>query len=157
MERVSGWYKRKTQLVVFVIGLVISITLNVDSISIAKNLWTNPALRAYAVTAAEKYGNSPAGSVSGEEVAKELASLQSHALPLGWKTDNNLWRTQNPEGTETLSWFAILISATGWLLTAIAMTFGAPFWFDLLNQFMVVRSTIKPQEKSKPEGSKDAK
>jgi hypothetical protein len=35
---------------------------------------------------------------------------------------------------------------TGWFLTAIAMTLGAPFWFDTLNRFMVVRSTIKPGE-----------
>jgi len=33
-----------------------------------------------------------------------------------------------------------------WL--ALAMTLGAPFWFDTLSQFMVIRSTIKPQEKS---------
>jgi hypothetical protein len=33
---------------------------------------------------------------------------------------------------------------------------GAPFWFDVLNRFMVVRSTIKPNEKSQPEASKDA-
>ena len=43
----------------------------------------------------------------------------------------------------------------GWLLTASATLFGAPFWFDLLNKFMVVRSTIKPEEKSQAEPSKD--
>ena len=32
---------------------------------------------------------------------------------------------------------------------------GAPFWFDTLNKFMVVRSTVKPKEKSNTEGSKD--
>ena len=45
--------------------------------------------------------------------------------------------------------------AVMWFLTAIAMTLGAPFWFDLLNQIMVIRSTIKPQEKSGSEASKD--
>jgi hypothetical protein len=43
----------------------------------------------------------------------------------------------------------------GWLITACAVSFGAPFWFDMLNKIMVVRSTIKPQEKSQPEASKD--
>jgi hypothetical protein len=43
----------------------------------------------------------------------------------------------------------------GWLLTGMAISLGAPFWFDTLNKFMVVRSTIKPQEKSQPEASKD--
>ncbi|MDT5294066.1 MAG: hypothetical protein QOJ76_946, partial [Acidobacteriota bacterium] len=30
-----------------------------------------------------------------------------------------------------------------------------PFWFDLLNKFMVIRSTVKPREKSHDEGTKD--
>jgi len=43
----------------------------------------------------------------------------------------------------------------GWLLTALAISLGAPFWFDLLNKFIVVRSTVKPKEKSPEEKSKD--
>jgi hypothetical protein len=42
----------------------------------------------------------------------------------------------------------------GWLVTALALSLGAPFWFDMLNKFMVVRSTIKPKEKSPDEPSK---
>jgi hypothetical protein len=45
----------------------------------------------------------------------------------------------------------------GWLLTAIAVSFGAPFWFDTLNKIMVIRSTVKPREKSGEEGSEDRK
>ena len=30
----------------------------------------------------------------------------------------------------------------GWLITAIALSLGAPFWFDLLNKFMKLRSSI---------------
>jgi hypothetical protein len=43
----------------------------------------------------------------------------------------------------------------GWLLTALAVSLGAPFWFDMLNKFIVVRSTVKPKEKSPEEKSKD--
>ena len=43
----------------------------------------------------------------------------------------------------------------GWLITGFAISFGAPFWFDLLNRMMVVRSTVKPDEKSPDESSKD--
>jgi hypothetical protein len=49
-----------------------------------------------------------------------------------------------------------LFRLLGWLFTALALSLGAPFWFDLLNKFMVVRSTIKPREKSGVERSKDA-
>ena len=43
----------------------------------------------------------------------------------------------------------------GWLITALAVSLGAPFWFDLLNKFMVIRSTVKPHEKSPEEASED--
>lgn len=43
----------------------------------------------------------------------------------------------------------------GWLLTAVAVSLGAPFWFDTLNKLVVVRSTVKPKEKSAEEASKD--
>jgi hypothetical protein len=37
----------------------------------------------------------------------------------------------------------------------MAISLGAPFWFDLLNKFMVIRSTVKPHEKSPEESSED--
>ena len=40
-------------------------------------------------------------------------------------------------------------------MTALAVMLGAPFWFDLLNKFMVIRSTVKPREKSPDEPSQD--
>jgi hypothetical protein len=39
-------------------------------------------------------------------------------------------------------------------MTAFAISMGAPFWFDLLNKFIVVRSTVKPKEKSGVEPTK---
>jgi hypothetical protein len=33
----------------------------------------------------------------------------------------------------------------GWFLTAVALSMGAPFWFDVLNTFMNDRSTVKPK------------
>jgi len=53
--------------------------------------------------------------------------------------------------TGAFDWLGIL---GGWILTAIAVSLGAPLWFDLLNKFMVVRSTVKPREKSSEEASK---
>jgi len=48
-----------------------------------------------------------------------------------------------------------MVRILGWLVTALALSLGAPFWFDLLNKFIVVRSTVKPKEKSPEEQSKD--
>ena len=49
-------------------------------------------------------------------------------------------------------WFAVVC---GWLVTAFAVMLGAPFWFDVLNKFMIIRSTVKPHEKSAEAGSED--
>jgi hypothetical protein len=50
------------------------------------------------------------------------------------------------------NWYLKII---GWLITALAISLGAPFWFDILNKIMVVRSTVKPHEKSPEEASED--
>ena len=52
-------------------------------------------------------------------------------------------------------WNLLYAHWLGWLLTAMAISLGAPFWFDMLNKLIVVRSTVKPHEKSKEQESKD--
>jgi hypothetical protein len=42
-----------------------------------------------------------------------------------------------------------------WILTIGAISLGAPFWFDTLNKIIVLRATVKPEEKSPTEGSED--
>jgi len=37
----------------------------------------------------------------------------------------------------------------GWLITALAISLGAPFWFDLLNKLMTLRGSIKTKDASK--------
>ena len=63
------------------------------------------------------------------------------------------------KGTRLMSWDLFFErmrqSWLGWLMTALAVSFGAPFWFDMLNKLIVVRSTVKPKEKSLDEGTKD--
>jgi len=54
MERVSGWYKRRVQLIIVVLGLVVTILLNVDSFAIAHSLITNPNQRALIVELASQ-------------------------------------------------------------------------------------------------------
>jgi hypothetical protein len=93
-------------------------------------------------------------------------------LPLGWDgAGRTYWRDFFP-GTHRMrwtgAWFMVVLHdvwtafysslgiLAGWLLTGMAISLGAPFWFDTLNKFMVVRSTVKPREKSQTEASKDS-
>jgi hypothetical protein len=84
-----------------------------------------------------------------------LNDLQNLSLPIGWGEASAPWAYK--ECSDPWRYLGGLIAMAGWLLTGIAVTLGAPFWFDTLNQFMVVRSTIKPREKSDVEASKDSR
>jgi hypothetical protein len=156
MERASGWYRSRTQLILFLIGICGAVALNVDSLTIAQRLTSDKALRLGIVAAAEKQqGSTP------KDAYKQLSdAFSSMGLPVGWvqQADWTIYPAAQmcPGGTCHFDWGRMLQTIIGWFVTAFAVMLGAPFWFDVLNRFMVVRSTIKPNEKSQPEASKDA-
>lgn len=90
-------------------------------------------------------------------MTRNLKKLNSLGLPIGWpERDFAKTNDQSP----IVYWWSTVTDAApdralGWLLTALAASLGAPFWFDLLNKIIVVRSTVKPHEKSQQEASKD--
>jgi len=153
MDRVSGWYKHRTQQILIFTGIIVAITANVDTIRIAHKLYVDPGKRQVAVALAGSIANDqsfqstpPPGAPRAGVRADSLASvaiqrLDSLALPIGW-----------PDGEFARDWYMRLL---GWLITGFAISLGAPFWFDLLNKMMVVRSTVKPHEKSPEESSDD--
>ena len=52
MDRVSGWYKRRTQFILFAIGFGAAVVLNVDAVTIAQRLGSDEALRRAVVASA---------------------------------------------------------------------------------------------------------
>jgi hypothetical protein len=46
MDRVSGWYKRWTRVMLAVVGLVIAVAANIDTFQVARSLYTDQPLRA---------------------------------------------------------------------------------------------------------------
>ncbi|HEX5705010.1 MAG TPA: hypothetical protein VFX97_17565 [Pyrinomonadaceae bacterium] len=216
MDRVSGWYKRRVHIIIMILGLLVTIGLNVDSIAIFKALANDKALRDSMVAAADAYakanalptptpspsttqppGNSATGAATQPpadstatptpvssptptqsptpsdpcwahdcqadenspkcKLKKNQCQLEKLGLPIGWRPPRDpfpgfmLWKpgVLGTWGTQ------IYEHGWGWLLTALAISLGAPFWFDLLNKFIVIRSTVKPKEKSQEEQSKD--
>lgn len=140
MDRVSGWYKRSTQWVVLIIAILVTVTGNLDSIAIAKHFYRDDAAR----TAAVNFARTSADEGKSPPAEKAREVLTRLELPIGWdKTalNANCW-----------GWFNRVL---GWILTAFAAMLGAPFWFDVLNKVMVIRSTVKPREKSPDEFSED--
>ncbi|GAA3971156.1 hypothetical protein GCM10022246_24560 [Pedobacter ginsengiterrae] len=150
MDRVSGWYKRSTQYIIFFIGLTIAIGMNVNVFRIVDYLSKNDTARKILVEQAAVLNKDGAGNtLTGEQAKAQLKDLK---LPIGWDDDNAFKLDHNQDG----AWNNFIGPLLGWLFTALAATLGASYWFDLLNKVMVIRSTVKPHEKSGEQASLDA-
>lgn len=167
MDRVSGWYKRNTHAWLLLIGFILAVALNVNTITVVRSLSTSKQKRDAVVGIAVQYAkaNPPAATPATddldlakqhyEDVENQLNSL---GLPIGWHDYGCPTCTRLPTTNKFADrcWLACWAGVVGgWLLTALAVSLGAPFWFDTLNKIMVVRSTVKPQEKSGDEAPKE--
>jgi hypothetical protein len=143
MDRVSGWYKRWSQVVTIVIALVVAVGLNASALRITDRLYNDEAVRSAVVTGAEgaaQSGEPP--EATGKAAEEALGSLETLKLPIFWADDNLPWN----------SWQAFVECLLGWLITAVAISLGAPFWFDALGKVSQLRAAGKKPEEapSKP-------
>jgi hypothetical protein len=142
MARVSGWYKRMAQKIIFVAGLLLCATVNADTIMILKELWSDQALRAAMVAQATQKAQSarpgdPASQkISLQQAAKDIRDVNTP--PIGWSPNANgirAWPHDPGEG---------VLKLLGILLTSFAIVLGAPFWFDMLNNLINLRLSGNP-------------
>lgn len=235
MEQMTLEYRRRMAVLSLIVGLVLTVMLNVDTLYLARTLWDDPALRATVALSAQQAVDSgqlqtqiqevqdiiqfpstptpeptpeptpfptfdpalivppmegsdttvlptdglagmsapeagmafsaPAGALGiapefglgeaieeADRVSDTVFTLLNLRLPLGWdytpiasgcpspealipdpcSEGRNLW-TFIPGNTP--DWLGnILVKLLGWALTTIAISQGAPFWFDLLNR-----------------------
>jgi hypothetical protein len=133
MERVSGWYKRRVHLFIWLWAIVLAAALNADTIRIARSLWTDKAVRAAVVQQAQnQVGQGSSGGGLGK-VATDVSRLQQIKVPMGWTHKN-----------APHSFWQGLSKILGLLLTAAALSLGAPFWFDLLSKVARLRQSGAP-------------
>jgi hypothetical protein len=136
MDRATGWYKRKVQIILFFVALAVAGGLNADTLNVGDRLARDEALRARVVAQAERAAReNPEDSdatPTAADVEKQIEQARATALPLGWSEEN----VQNG----ATAW-VILVKSAGILFTAVAVMLGAPFWFDVLGKFARLRSS----------------
>jgi len=167
MDRTTGWYKRKAKRITFTIALVIAFSLNVDTIQIVKTFWVQPRLAAQMAELAgsniqsidttggkikikeSKVTDTDNNTNENIKTIKNVNSLLNQLpIPIGWEEGNYPATIKFDFG----GWVSKLI---GLLLTAGAVSLGAPFWFDLANKLVNVRNSgSKPEPTSKKIESK---
>ena len=172
MVRVAGWYKKKAQPVMLGLAAATAIFFNVDSLHVASVLAQDKTLRDLLVAQAQRVVKEPptdlrppaapseepardigtasegaasanaASGAVGARVLKTATTLEDLKLPIGW---SDLATKDTGSRSKFVVWFN---RGCGWLLTALAVSMGAPFWFDLLNKVMNIRAAGKaPEEK----------
>lgn len=136
MERVSGWYKRRNQWILLGVGVLVAVIANVNVIGISRTLMTDEALR----TQLSDQAVAAKGCDAGDDtcITAAVRSLPSAKLGLFWtetcpggKCTNvgNLLEQRGIHNVQSgLAWLA------GVAIGGLAISLGAPFWFDLIGR-----------------------
>ena len=154
-ERLTGTFKSKKVVpLTVIVATIITVLFNADSLAISKYLYENKAvakeLSTHALSTIDSYKEKMQKEIRITDSAgnkdtlrerklteaynnlkKDVDTLKNYAatvqIPLGW-------------GSEQVSTDAILKHLIGWLATILAISLGAPFWFDILNKIANLRS-----------------
>ena len=143
MDRASGWFKRSIQMILIVVGFGIAVTFNVDSIGVFSQLQNAEIANSVAENASNFVSNNP--DIDGftlDQLNVELASVSDFSLGLGWDEVLNENGDRYYKNLGFKGWFLMIL---GWIVTALAISLGAPFWFDMLNKLVNVRGTGSAQ------------
>ena len=174
MDRSSGWYRKYTKIIALALGLVIAWIFNVDSLAIIKKLHRDPKLREQLVMQADAYTKAHPNLVKELETTRaEIEKLTTNTNnPDTTKRKQSLMETERQYAESKKMADSLYKQATdlmdkevknvndllglggpptganipGLILTAFAISFGAPFWFDLLNKLIKLRSSVNPDE-----------
>jgi len=146
MDRLSGVFKRYAQCLSLIVGLTIAVALNADTIAVANSLWHDGALRGQIASSA---GQAVGTSQKPDQLKSTMENLSVieadlRPFPIGWSN-----AATRPDLNWSQSFRTIAQKIFGLLVTGLALSLGAPFWFDLLSQFVNLRATgTKPERTS---------
>jgi hypothetical protein len=149
MERISGWYKRRSQFVLFLVGLVLRVRdEHRRAATVAAPVERLGADRATGAEAAAAPAAAPAADATPLDLTKQAkAQAQSvQELPIGWPSA----RFTGVSGFGAIS-IALCFALLGWIATAFAASLGSPFWFDGIGWLLALRGTgAKPENHDPP-------
>ena len=232
MDRVSGWYKTKQRRKFLVVGFLVAISLNVDSLHLLKVLSLDDNLKKRLVESAEQTvdnlkkdsamrsdlsflikstsivkskdeaGYSTFDSIDAARIQQMIHKLDSSSqiknmiekreirqldsavnmvaelnVPIGWsrtvapaswwcspkgpkEVNLSIARNSTTPGLvaymshrNSWSWGNFFKYILGIVISGVSLSFGAPFWFDILTKFVNVRRSGKVPEGDKSSNS----
>lgn len=158
MARAKDWFGDATKWRLFFIGVVLAGILNADTLQIYKSLSMNAALRDELVEKAQDFSDSRKSVPAGPDTSKTFEQAKTDyqvtqqlynetvQSPLGLG-----WSSSTPLPADFWAW---LIKVVGWMLTGVAVTLGAPFWFDMLRKLLALKGGTSGSSGSTTDGGK---
>jgi hypothetical protein len=139
MRGLGERYRRWAKWISFAVGLGLAVSLNASVFHVADKLWSEPIVRESVVQTVDDLVKKSDGTAltvkSVDEMVTQISNLDSAKIPMGW---DGIRFSKN--------WF--LVNLAGWLVTALLIMLGAPFWYDVM-------TNISPLRKLKESKSKD--
>lgn len=145
MQRASGVYKRNARGVAILLGTAIAIATNADSINIVNRLSKDSMLRStvnlYAKQLVEKNAKTKLDNLTNlTKVQQDVdRALDNVALPFGWNEPNRI----QIDAQGNLLFPALMAKLLGWILSGVAISMGATFWFEALSKIINIRNAGK--------------
>jgi hypothetical protein len=161
MDRVSGWYKRRTTWITFGVGLILILLLNINAITIGRALYSDSAARTAVSSLAAKSAACPSSQDPKnqdqqnclERLERQVSDAAQAGLPLGWgivpacappNAGCSLWERYGITPPGDGNWWQVILTLIGFLATIVALAPGAQFWFGLVVKLNSLRSTGPP-------------
>ncbi|NEQ98299.1 MAG: hypothetical protein F6K30_16535 [Cyanothece sp. SIO2G6] len=163
MARASGVYKRNAKGIAFIVGFLVAVVSNTDTVYIVTRLSTDSILRNTIVQAANQVEQGqfrPSQSSANVEAPEAEDSnstdlitdtaeqiqdvrdavrlaMEDLPLPIGWTPEIVKQQQRQASGWS----FPILRRLIGWIVTGIALSMGASFWYSLISKLIQIRNT----------------
>ncbi len=142
MNLMQEAYQRWLQFLNFIIGLVLAISFNVDPFTIYQHLSSNPEMAERVANAATSFAETHQGqqqlatTLGIDETKTKIDFLEQNIkalespLGIGW---------QQVKWTDAMNPIWWIYHIVGWIVTAMCISFGSPFWFDLMKKIISMK------------------
>jgi hypothetical protein len=128
LEQAAATFRARARSFVIILSLAITLLFGTDTIQLARNLWQSADLRAIAAAQAQMVVEKQGTQADVSDIASEL---EKYSIKIGW------WQTQQlpSNGAPVMDWVSfILLKVIGLGITAMAVSQGSSFWYDLLKK-----------------------
>jgi hypothetical protein len=121
MEKIGRWYRHWTQAIAFVFAILFTVYVNANTLDLLHQLTAHPESRLELAKIQSSQSTDPADRARAISNLKDLDTIIT--------SDSLNGKTLRPEFTQNP--FRTIV---GLLITILAVSLGAPFWFDVLSR-----------------------